>query len=115
MRCEAVEKVHASLWIADMAFDINLLYSLKRAGFRVLEVPTEWADKIGSKVALGRTSLTMFLSALRVRLIYTSLYKWTWLKRMLRPLEGWLYRKLRQAPPRAGPAAEKLPSGGATA
>ena len=33
MRREAVEKIHPSLRIADMAFDINLLYSLKRAGF----------------------------------------------------------------------------------
>ena len=45
-----------------MAFDINLLYSLKRAGFKILEVPTEWTDKIGSKVALGKTSLVMLLS-----------------------------------------------------
>ena len=50
MRREAVEKVHSTLRIADMAFDINLLYSLKRAGYRILEVPTEWTDKIGSKV-----------------------------------------------------------------
>ena len=53
-----------------MAFDINLLYSLKQAGFRIREVPTEWTDKSGSKVALFRTSLTMFLSVLRIRLIY---------------------------------------------
>ena len=47
MRSAAVEKVHSNLRIADMAFDINLLYSLKRAGCRILEVPTEWTDKIG--------------------------------------------------------------------
>src|SRR5262249_12145790 len=69
MRREAIERIHPYLRIADMAFDINLLYSLKRAGFRILEVPTEWTDKIGSKVTLFRTSLTMFLSAVRVRLI----------------------------------------------
>ena len=88
----AVDKVHPSLRITDMAFDINLLYSLKRAGFRILEVPTEWTDKIGSKVTLGRTSLTMFLSVVRIRLIYTPFYKWL---RPLRPLEVWLYKKLR--------------------
>src|SRR5262249_21736558 len=66
MRCDAVRKIHSSLRITDMAFDINLLYSLKRAGFRVTEVPTEWTDKIGSKVRLGSTSLTMLLSAIRI-------------------------------------------------
>jgi glycosyltransferase involved in cell wall biosynthesis len=100
MRRQAVEKVHSTLRIADMAFDINLLYSLKRAGFRLLEVPTEWTDKMGSKVTLFRTSLTMFLSALRIRLIYTPLYKWL---RPLRPLEGWIYTKLRAPQPLPGP------------
>ena len=100
MRREAVEKVHSFLRIADMAFDINLLFSLKRAGFRILEVPTEWTDKIGSKVVLGRTSLTMFLSALRFRLIYSPFYRWL---RPLRPLEGWVYNKLRAPRPLPGP------------
>lgn len=100
MRREAVEAVHSSLRIADMAFDINLLYSLKRHGFRVLEVPTEWTDKLGSKVTLFRTSLTMFLSVLRIRLIYSPFYAFL---RPLRPLEGWVYKKLRAPQPRPGP------------
>ena len=95
----AVEKIHASLCIADMAFDINLLYSLKRAGFRVLEVPTEWTDQSGSKVNLFRTSLTMFLSVVRIRLIYSPFYNWL---RPLRPLETWIYKKLRAPLPRSG-------------
>ena len=96
IRRAAVEKIHASLCIADMAFDINLLYSLKRAGFRVLEVPTEWTDKTGSKVALGRTSLTMLLSAIRIRLIHSPFYRWM---TPLRPLEAWVYQKLRSPAP----------------
>ncbi len=51
MKRAVVEKIHPTLRIADMAFDINLLYSMKRAGFKILEVPTEWTDKAGSKVA----------------------------------------------------------------
>ena len=105
MRREAVEKVHPSLRIADMAFDINLLYSLKRAGYRILEIPTEWTDKIGSKVTLGQTSLVMFLSVVRIRLIYMPrIYR---LLRPLRPLEGWVYRKLRAPAPRPGPREGK--------
>jgi hypothetical protein len=81
-----------------MAFDINLLYSLKHAGFKILEVPTEWTDKVGTKVTLARTSLTMLLSVIRVRLIYSPFYKWL---RPLRPLETWIYKKLRAPTPRS--------------
>jgi glycosyltransferase involved in cell wall biosynthesis len=97
VRREAIEKIHSSLRIADMAFDINLLYSLKKAGYRILEVPTEWTDRIGSKVVLGNTSISMLLSVIRIRLMYwPSIYKWL---RPLRPLEGWIYRKLRTPQP----------------
>ncbi len=102
MRRAAAEKIHSTLQIADLAFDVNLLVSLKRAGFSILEVPTEWTDKVGSKVtsSLFRSSLTMFLSVVRVRLIYSPFY--TWLG-PLRPLEKWLYQKLRAPQPRRAP------------
>lgn len=105
MRREVVEKIHPALRIADLAFDVNLLVSIKRAGFKILEVPIEWTDKIGSKVSasLFRSSLTMFLSVVRVRLIY-----WPWiykykLNRPFRPLAGWIYKKLRAPTPLPGP------------
>lgn len=103
VRRTAVEKIYPSLRIADLAFDVNLLYSLKRAGFTVLEVPTEWTDKIGSKVtsSLFRSAFTMFLSVVRIWLIYSpKLYS---LLRPLKPMEAWIYGKLRQPPPRSGP------------
>lgn len=98
MKREAVERIHSRLLTADMAFDINLLYSLKKAGFRILEVPTEWTDKMGSTVRLFRTSLTMFLSVVRIRLIYWPLlYKC--LRPFISPVEAWLYMKLRAPQP----------------
>ena len=98
LRREAVEKIHSSLRIADLAFDVNLLVSLHRAGFKILEVPIEWTDKVGSKVtsSLFRSSLTMFLSVVRLRLIYWPFYQWL---KPLRPLEGWVYKKLRAPQP----------------
>jgi len=98
MRREAIQKVHSALRIADMAFDINLLYSLKRNGFRILEIPTEWTDKLGSKVRLGRTSLIMFLSVVRLRIIYSPFAAVRGL-RFLRPVEKWIYLTLRAPPP----------------
>ena len=100
MRRAAVEKIHSSLRIADLAFDVNLLYCLKREKFVVREVPTEWTDKIGSKVTqrLLRSSLVMFLSVVRLRLIYSPFYRWLL---PLRPLENWVYKKLKAPPPRS--------------
>jgi glycosyltransferase involved in cell wall biosynthesis len=99
----AVEKIHTSLRIADLAFDVNLLVSLKRAGLTVLEVPIEWRDMVGSKVtsSLFRSALTMLLSVVRLRLIYSPVYQWL---RPLRPLEAWVYTSLlRQPQPLPGP------------
>ena len=88
----------------------ELELSLKRAGYRTLEVPTEWTDKIGSKVTLVGTSLVMFLSVLRIWLIYhPRLYK---LLRPLRPLEGRIYLKLRQPAPLPGPGEARLKTKG---
>jgi len=103
MRRAAVEKIHSYLRIADMAFDINLLYALKRAGCTILEVPTEWTDKMGSKVVLGRTSVTMLLSVLRLRLVHTPIYP---LLRPLRPIETWIYLKLKAPLPLPDPSTQ---------
>jgi hypothetical protein len=94
MRRSVAEKIHPQLRIADLAFDVNLIVAAKRAGFKVIEVPTEWTDIAGSKVtaSLFRASLTMFLSVVRLRLIYSPLHGRTL---FLRPLEIWLYKKLR--------------------
>jgi glycosyltransferase involved in cell wall biosynthesis len=100
MRREAMEKIHPNLRIADVAFDINLLYSLKKAGFTIREVPTVWTDKIGSKMRLNKGAMAILLSVFRLRLIYSPFYK---LLRPLRPLEALIYRKLSSPQPLPGP------------
>lgn len=97
LRRDAALRIKDSLHIADMAFDVNLLYSAKRAGLRLLEAPVEWTDSEGSTVRYFRTSLVMFLSVLRLRLVYSPFYR---LLRPLRPLEAWIYQRLRNPPPR---------------
>ena len=105
MRREAIEKIHSRLRIADMAFDINLLYSLKKAGYKILELPTEWTDKVGSKVVLGNTSISMLLSVIRIRLMYWPfIYRWLG---PLRPLETLIYKKLRAPQPLPRPESEQ--------
>ena len=104
MRRQAVEAIHPYLRIADVAFDINLLVSLTRAGFKIREVPTTWADQIGSKMSLNRGALAIILSVVRLRLVYSPFYK---LLRPLRPLEAWIYQKLRAPQPLPGPIVPK--------
>jgi len=106
LRRQAVEKIYPALRIADVAFDINLLYSLKRNGFTVREVPTEWTDKLGSKIKLNKGSLGIILSVIRLRLFYSPFYRWL---APLRPFETWIYQKLKAPAPRTGPE-ERLKS-----
>ncbi|HEV2691669.1 MAG TPA: glycosyltransferase [Verrucomicrobiae bacterium] len=99
MHRRVVEKIHPTLRIADLAFDVNLLVSIKRAGFTIDEVPIEWTDVVGSKVttSLFRSSTAMFLSVVRVWLINSP--RFYRLLKPLRPLEGWVYSKLRAPAP----------------
>lgn len=94
MRCSAAQSIHSELRVADLSFDVNLIVALRRAGFSVVEFPIEWTDKLGSTVtrSLGRSATVMFLSVLRLRLFYSPFYRRL---QLLRPLEGWLYKKLR--------------------
>jgi len=87
-----------------MAFDVNLLYAVKRAGGTLIEAPVDWTDHLGSTVRYFRTSLVMFLSVVRLRLVYSPFYP---LLRPLRPLEAWVYRALRNPPPRDAPGRDR--------
>jgi glycosyltransferase involved in cell wall biosynthesis len=64
----AIRRISSSLEVANFAFDIDLLYSLRRAGSSVREVPTRWLDMGGSRIDLPRASLEMLLAVLRLRL-----------------------------------------------
>ncbi len=98
MRRAAVERVQTKLRLADLAFDVNLLYSLLRAGFTIAEIPTVWTDKCGSKVAFNfRTSLNMLLSLFRLRLLYSPFNPFL---KPLAPVIQWVYRRLNAPPPR---------------
>jgi len=60
-----------SLEITEWSFDVDLLYQLRKRGFKVREVPTVWQDVSGSKLELVITPFKMFASVLRLRLIYS--------------------------------------------
>jgi glycosyltransferase involved in cell wall biosynthesis len=100
LRQQMALKIQDHLLIADMAFDVNLLYAVKRAGGGSIEAPVDWTDHLGSTVRYFRTSLVMFLSVIRLRLVYSPFYR---LLGPLRPIEAWIYQALRNPPPRRVP------------
>ncbi len=89
---KAIEDCLDGLVLTDMAFDVNLLFLIKKHGGRIREVPTEWTDQAGSTVHLVRTSLSMALSLVRLRWIHSPLKG---LRPYFLPAEEYLYRKLR--------------------
>ena len=93
MKAEALKKVLPQLGITRWAFDVDLLFKLRRAGYRIVERPTTWHDVSGSQLQVGRASFEMFVAIVRLRLVYSPLrwivtvYDWT-LGRQLHPHAG---------------------------
>ncbi len=71
IRRAALETVLPRLGITQWAFDVDLLFQLRRAGYRIVERPTVWRDKAGSKVRVVRASIEMTLALVRLRLVYS--------------------------------------------
>lgn len=71
MRRDALLSVLPSLGVTRWAFDVDLLLHLKRAGWKIHEMPTEWHDVAGSKVEIARASAEMLAALVRLRLVYS--------------------------------------------
>ncbi|MEK6858839.1 MAG: glycosyltransferase [Nanoarchaeota archaeon] len=72
-RRESIMYVHDKMQITKWAFDIDLLYKLRKKGFSVVETSTIWESKDDSKIKLIKASLEMFLAVIRLRLAYSPL------------------------------------------
>jgi glycosyltransferase involved in cell wall biosynthesis len=76
--CEAiVREVRMSQW----AFDVELLYVLKKRGLKIKELPTTWREVEGGSIKIAKTSLQMFMALVQLRIIKSRL------KFLLRPLK----------------------------
>lgn len=67
---EALEEIISELGLTKWAFDIDLLYKMKRHKFKVSETTTYWEDKAGSHITF-RAPIQMFVALIRLRLIYS--------------------------------------------
>lgn len=75
LRREALEVVLPRLGVTRWAFDVDLLFQLRRAGILIREIPTTWHDVRGSKVNIPRASAEMTLAMVRLRLLYSP-FRW---------------------------------------
>ncbi len=72
-RQSILKKILGKLGTTNWAFDIDLLYLLKKNHAKIAEIPTVWQDTPGSRLHIGRASLEMFAALVRLRLLYSIL------------------------------------------
>jgi glycosyltransferase involved in cell wall biosynthesis len=65
-RREVVEAALPLLSSRDFLFDVDLLLTARRLGFEIVEVPTVWIDRKGSRMSTMRDARWMAASALRL-------------------------------------------------
>ena len=88
MRREAVLAILPHLGITRWAFDVDLLFQLRRAGFKIIEIPTVWHDVEGSKIQVGKASTEMMMALARLRLIYSP---FSWVVKLYGLVGPWLH------------------------
>lgn len=71
----ACKAILPAIGVTRWAFDVDLLFKLRRAGFRIAERPTVWRDIGGSQLRIVRASTEMFIAMVRLRLLYSP-FRW---------------------------------------
>ncbi len=65
----ALEKTIPKLTFSQLAFDVDVLYNMKKLGFKIKEIPTTWSDEEYSKVNFASSSPGMALAIIRLRIL----------------------------------------------
>lgn len=68
-RYSAIKEVLPLLTMSQWAYDVDLLYNLKKLGYSVTEYPTVWADKEYSKINFAKAGPRMALGVIRLRIL----------------------------------------------
>ena len=72
-RCEVMRDVMQNLGVTNWAFDVDMLFQVKRSGATVREIPTVWRDRPGSKIQAFKSPLGMTAALVRLRMYYSPL------------------------------------------
>ena len=109
LRRETALAVLPKLGLTRWAFDVDLLFQVRRAGFAIAETPTVWHDTEGSRLRVARASLDMFVAIARLRLLYSPFrFVVRLYDRTIGPL---VHRPLGPPPASAGQPETDQPSG----
>lgn len=73
VRRELLDRVLPLMSSRDFLFDVDLLVSARRSGFRIVELPTVWIDQSGSKLDARRDATRMLAGAARLWVHHRSL------------------------------------------
>lgn len=68
-RREALKTTIPTLTMSQWAFDVELLYNLRKRGFAIREIPTRWTDKEYAKIHFWEAGPKMALGVLRLRIL----------------------------------------------
>jgi glycosyltransferase involved in cell wall biosynthesis len=79
---KVIENIINDLGETKWAFDIDLLYRIRKKGFKIIEAPTVWIDDERSVLNLKKDSIQMFFAIIRLRIVNSPF------KRLLKPLES---------------------------
>lgn len=71
-KTSAIEKILPHMNVFNMAFDVQLLYLLKRKDYNVIEIPTIWVDQggsamLGSPLKLFKQGLIMLKTLFKIK------------------------------------------------
>lgn len=72
---EALEKTISSLSMSQWAFDVELLYQLRKNGLRIKSVATKWIDREYSKINFLKAGPWMALGVIRLRILNSPIKK----------------------------------------
>lgn len=66
---EPLAKTIPNITFSKWAFDVDLLYSFRKKGFMIKEIPTIWGDQMYSKINFAKAGPLMALAIIRLRLM----------------------------------------------
>lgn len=62
-----------NMGVTNWAFDVDMLFQVKRSKGIIREIPTEWHDQAGSKIRVVSASRNMLVAMVRLRMFYSPL------------------------------------------
>jgi glycosyltransferase involved in cell wall biosynthesis len=76
LRRSVLDRMLSAITVTNRAFEISLLYHVRKSGGRIEEVPVEWVHDTRSRMPIGRAAPIMFLTLVGLRLVNSPIGKY---------------------------------------